>query len=199
MELILVRHFQTPGNLKKQYIGRTDESLASVENREPIVSKLQRDCEGAECVISTSMKRCIQTAKLLFPDKVPVICHKMRECDFGLFEGKSYEQLKDNPQYQSWLDSQGTHPFPEGEDHEAFKSRCVEGFQEMLEYLYGQHINKATMVVHGGTIMAILSSIDYEKRSFYEWQPENGGGYRVIIDEDGWRRGQMISREIEKI
>lgn len=199
MEVILVRHFQTPGNVKKQYIGRTDECLASVENKKIIVRKLQKACEKTELVISTPMKRCIETAELLFPAMPPIICDKMKECDFGLFEGKNYEELKDNPKYQAWLDSQGTLPFPEGEDHEAFKSRCVEGFQEMLEYLDRQHIQKATMVVHGGTIMAILSVIDYEKRSFYEWQPENGGGYRVIIEEDAWRDGQMISREIEKI
>ena len=28
------------------------------------------------------------------------ICDKLKECDFGDFENKSYEDLKDNPDYQ---------------------------------------------------------------------------------------------------
>lgn len=34
-----------------------------------------------------------------------------RECDFGIFEGKNYEELKENRDYQRWLDSGGVLPF----------------------------------------------------------------------------------------
>ena len=60
------------------------------------------------------------------------ICDKLKECDFGDFENKSYEDLKDNPDYQKWLDSNGELPFPNGETHEEFKNRCKDGFFESL-------------------------------------------------------------------
>lgn len=123
----------------------------------------------------------------------------MRECDFGLFEMKRYEELKEIPAYQEWLESNGTIAFPEGEDPELFKQRCVEGFCECVDRLISEGVKKAAMVVHGGTIMAVLSRIDEEKREFYHWQPENGGGYRVVLDEEAWRQGSRVSGEIEKL
>lgn len=199
MELVLVRHLQTPGNLKKQYIGVTDEPLAETAEHSEMIAKRQVDCQGTEQVISSPMKRCIQTAKLLFPKETPIICEKMRECNFGLFEGKSYEELKEHAEYQKWLDYGGKIPFPEGEDHEVFKRRCAEGFGEMVEKLAKQKMKQAVMVVHGGTIMAVLESIDSQKRPFYHWQPENGGGYRVILDETEWMQGKKCCREIWRL
>lgn len=199
MEIIMIRHFQTPGNVKKRYIGRTDEPLAEIPQMELVIRERQHSCQGVERVIASPMKRCIQTAAYIFPDKPPVLCEKMKECDFGLFEGKTYDELKRDPAYLRWLDSRGTLPFPEGEDHELFKKRCVEGFCESVDRLLLDHVKKAAMVVHGGTIMAVLSCIDSQDREFYHWQTENGGGYRVILDEEAWRRGSRISGEIEKL
>ena len=199
MEIIMIRHFQTPGNIEKRYIGRTDEPLADLKGREQLIRERQDFCRDAEQVIISPMKRCIQTAACIFPDKTPVLCEKMRECDFGLFEMKRYEELKEIPAYQEWPESNGTIAFPEGEDPELFKQRCVEGFCECVDRLISEGVKKAAMVVHGGTIMAVLSRIDEEKREFYHWQPENGGGYRVVLDEEAWRQGSRVSGEIEKL
>ncbi|GKH33256.1 histidine phosphatase family protein [Muricomes sp. OA1] len=199
MEIIMIRHFQTPGNVEKRYIGRTDEPLADLKGREQLIRERQDSCRDVEQVIISPMKRCIQTAACIFPDKTPVLCEKMRECDFGLFEMKRYEELKEIPAYQEWLDSNGTIPFPEGEDPKLFRQRCVEGFYECVDRLISEEVKKAAMVVHGGTIMAVLSCIDKEKREFYHWQLENGGGYRVALDEEAWRQGSRVSGEIEKL
>lgn len=40
----------------------------------------------------------------------------------GVLKEKNYEELKDDPGYQRWLDSNGTIPFPEGEGQETFLS-----------------------------------------------------------------------------
>lgn len=199
MELIMLRHFQTPGNLKKQYIGRTDEPLAKNQGLEKLICQRQKDCLGTEAVILSPMQRCVQTAELIFPRAERMLCEKMRECDFGLFEGKSYEELKENQEYRLWLESNGTLPFPGGEDPVSFRKRCAEGFTERVNELFTRRIDKAAMVVHGGTIMAVLSAIDVRKRGFYDFQPENGGGYRLRLDEADWKRDRKISREIEKL
>ena len=199
MEIVMIRHFRTPGNGEKRYIGRTDEPLAEIPGLELIIRERQHSCQDVEQVIASPMKRCIQTAAHIFPGKTPVLCEKLKECDFGLFEGKNYDELKADPAYLKWLDSRGTLPFPEAEDHELFKKRCVEGFCETVDRLLTENVKKAAMVVHGGTIMAVLSGIDEQNREFYHWQPENGGGYRVILDEEAWRRGSRVSGEIEKL
>ena len=86
--------------------------------------------------------------------------------DFGEFEGKNYIELQKNPNYQAWIDSNGTLPFPGGESREAFIKRCEQGFYRMLIGIKGrlqkmdekQPSSKITAgaVVHGGTIMAIF-------------------------------------------
>ena len=102
MEVIFIRHLPTPGNEKRQYIGSTDETLS-----EQAVKIFRGRQEGAEavpypeiqCLTASPMKRCIQTAELIWPG-VPVRTEPLlRECDFGRFEGKTYEELKDEPAY----------------------------------------------------------------------------------------------------
>ncbi|MGC4019878.1 MAG: histidine phosphatase family protein [Muricomes sp.] len=199
MEIVMIRHFQTQGNLGKKYIGRTDEPLSEGIDFEHLILKRQKECENVDRVAVSPMKRCIQTAALLFPGKTPLLCDKMRECDFGIFEGKSYEELKDIPDYQEWLDSGGFRSFPEGEGFEGFQARCVEGFSEIVNSWIEEGVKNAAMVVHGGTIMAVLSWFDSQGREFYHWQPENGGGYRILLDEARWKQGLRECWEIQKL
>lgn len=109
--------------------------------------------------------------------------------DFGEFEGKNYIELQKNPNYQAWIDSNGTLPFPGGESRETFIKRCEQGFYRMLIGIKGrlqkmdekQPSSKITAgaVVHGGTIMAILSS--FYGGDYFDHQVKNGGGYRCLL------------------
>ena len=117
MKIILIRHGMTEGNLKRRYIGTTDEDLINTDC-------LKGDYPKCERVVASPLKRCIQTAEYIYPNVDIEICDKLKECDFGDFENKSYEDLKDNPDYQKWLDSNGELPFPNGDTHEEFKNRC---------------------------------------------------------------------------
>ena len=67
MELIWIRHLQTPGNEKRQYIGSTDEPLSE----KTVEGFLKNPAEYSEVerVICSPMLRCIQTAELMFPGR----------------------------------------------------------------------------------------------------------------------------------
>ena len=135
MEIRLIRHFATEGNLEKRYIGVTDEEIKAECVLEHTLKKEENGREEwkPELVIVSPLRRCRQTAEILFPGAEQVVCEQMRECDFGLFEGKNYQELTGNPKYQSWIDSGGTKAFPGGEDPMEFRKRCVCGFEEMME------------------------------------------------------------------
>lgn len=199
MELFLIRHLKTPGNLEKRYIGTTDESLAEIPQKESIVCEMRKKLPDVEVIAASPMKRCVETAELLYPGNAVILCSDLRECDFGMFENKNYEELKSVPEYQRWLDSVGTLPFPGGEAHEAFCRRCVDAFTGLVEQFLQEERKTAAFVVHGGTIMAILEQFDIQKRTFYHWQVENGGGFRVMLDEQEWEEGKKVFREIEKL
>ena len=116
MELILIRHLKTLGNEKRQYIGSTDEDLSEQE-----VLNFKKKCKQAsypqvQQVIVSPMKRCIQTAELIYPKNQITQEVLLKECDFGIFEGKTYEELKDRSDYQAWVDSGVRFAFAEGEE-----------------------------------------------------------------------------------
>ena len=111
----------------------------------------------------------------------------------------NYEELKDDPGYQRWLDSNGTIPFPEGEGQEAFLERTRLGFEQMMEHLMDLQCREAAFVVHGGTIMAVLSAFSQTGGDFYDWQVSNGSGYSAIAEEESWRQGKKQLTEIEKL
>lgn len=43
----------------------------------------------------------------------------------------------------------------------------------------------AVLIIHGGTIMAILSAFAKEKKDYYAWGCGNGSGYLLTVMEDG--------------
>lgn len=199
MELFFIRHLKTPGNLERRYIGTTDEHLAEIPQRALLIREIQKKLPPVEVIAASPMRRCVETAGLLYPECPVELCEDLRECDFGMFENKNYEELRTVPEYQEWIDSEGKLPFPGGESHEAFCRRCVEAFRCQMEQLLKEGKKNAAFVVHGGTIMAILEQFDVQKRPFYHWQIENGGVFRVLLDEEIWKRGEREFREIEKL
>ena len=125
-EIILIRHGKTFGNTLGRYIGTTDEELCP-EGREELAALRESGQYRSirpDLVYVSPLRRCRQTAELLFPGVPQEICRDFRECDFGEFENRNYKELTGNPAYQAWVDSGGTLPFPGGESREAFQERC---------------------------------------------------------------------------
>lgn len=176
MKIIFIRHGKTSGNLEKRYIGVTDEPLC-----EEGVSELKNisypDCD---IVISSPMKRCIQTAEIIYPDKKIVVGENLKECDFGKFEGKNYLELSGDADYQKWIDSGGTLAFPHGESPADFKKRCIEEFDKTVSG-YTENTVLA-FVVHGGTIMSVLEKYAYPKGGYYDFQVQNAHGFITEFD-----------------
>ena len=171
MKILFIRHGLTAGNIEKRYIGRTDEPLCS----EGIAQLYELKLPSCETIVCSPMKRCIQTAEILFPQRGYIITEEFRECDFGDFEGMNYNELSHNADYQKWIDSGGTLPFPKGEAPEDFRRRCVKAFEDIVKSLGGAA--SVAFVVHGGTIMSILEKYAVPHRDYFDWHCENGHGY----------------------
>lgn len=188
MKLVLIRHGATEGNLEKRYIGRTDEPLCG-KGKEQLNTYLHNGVyPPVQRVFSSPMRRCIETAKYIYPDKKTVVLNDLKECDFGTFEGKNYIELSRNHEYQQWIDSNGTIPFPNGENLETFKKRSVNAFLNIISQLRNGceekgNISTAACVVHGGTVMSVLSRL--YGGDYYDYQCGNGEGYLCMIKDNG--------------
>jgi alpha-ribazole phosphatase len=193
INLILIRHGETPSNSFGRYLGRTDEELSEAGKEKVITNKLAGKYPKRELVFSSPMKRCIQTAELIYNCGNPILIEEWREMDFGRFEGKNYEELKEDRQYQAWIDSNGVLPFPEGESREEFQIRCKKGLKKLLGSLEQEEREvppTAAAIVHGGSIMALLSA--YCGGDYFDYQCKNGEGYECTLI----RRGRELRMEI---
>ncbi|WMJ89524.1 histidine phosphatase family protein [Anaerocolumna sp. MB42-C2] len=181
MKVMLIRHGQTEGNLKKRYIGVTDESLCT-EGVDRILENVKDNQYPEVSVIYTSpLKRCIQTAQLIYPKKKYILSENLRECDFGELENKNYLELSNHVKYQKWLAGNGTSEFPSAEKQEDFKKRCQEAYKLIIKKSFNQDL---AFIIHGGTIMAILEKYGVPEKSFYDWQLKNGEGYLCELQKD---------------
>lgn len=171
MRAVFIRHGLTAGNLEKRYIGSTDEPLCG----EGIARLKMRTYPRCEVLVCSPMKRCLQTAELIFPRQDIITESDLRECGFGDFEGRNYAGLSGNADYQRWIDSGGALPFPNGESPQDFRERCTSAFERLVSR-YGASQSLA-FVVHGGTIMSILEKYAVPRRDYFGWHCENGCGY----------------------
>lgn len=178
-ELAFFRHGQTAGNREGRYVGRTDEGLCP-EGREALGDALPPD---VDFLYISPMRRCQETAAILYPDLTPTAVLNFRECDFGAFEYKTHVELAADPQYQIWIDSDGSLPFPSGEGRDAFRARCCTAFSALLADPRSDE-KRLALVIHGGTIMAILEKFALPRRDYFDYQVKNGRGY-LCCEQDG--------------
>lgn len=175
MTLALIRHGCTEANRMRRYLGRGDEPLSG-EGREGLLRARDAGCfPRIDILFSSPMKRCTETAALLYPGMRPILIDEWREIDFGCFEGKSFRELGGDLRYRRWIRSGGSLPFPEGESREEFAARCEKGLFKMREILADGEEQRVGAIVHGGTIMALLSR--YLGGGYFDYRAPNGGGY----------------------
>ncbi|MBP5309401.1 MAG: histidine phosphatase family protein [Lachnospiraceae bacterium] len=182
---ILIRHAKTKGNEEKRYIGaKSDEDLSKsgIDETVKIKDDILRLVTDRTRVFASPMKRAIQTAQILFGNESISIIDDLKETDFGLFEGKTYLELKDDHAYQLFLENGAISGFPEGEKTEDFIKRSVEGFFEAINKSKDDDL---AIVCHGGNIMAVMSSLT--QTDFYDFHADNLDGYILEFKTDGKR------------
>lgn len=204
MRILLVRHGKTRGNLEGRYVGRTDEPLLESE-RDILLSSDYRKFHP-DIVFCSKLLRCRQTAELLFfecggmPEPVwhmpqLKICAGLEEMDFGEFEYKNFEELDGCPEYQAWIDSNGTLAFPGGESGADFRGRCCRAFTACIQDALRQRAARVAFVVHGGTIMSVMEAYARPKADFYSWQVKNGEGFLAELQASDARRPVLTRQE----
>ena len=185
MNVLMIRHSQTPGNREGRYIGRSDQPLAP--EAMALAERLGGD-PAVKTVYVTPLIRTRQTAAILFPNARQIVVDALREMDFGDFEGKNAAELEGDPAYRAWVDGGCLSPCPGGEGREGFSDRVCGGFLEVMARAQGE---RAVFVVHGGTIMAVLERFARPRQDFYAWHVENCQGWLCGWTADGRGRGLL--------
>lgn len=172
MKVIMRRHGLTAGNLVHKYSGAgTDEPLCP-EGIE--VLKTLPHYGGVARVYTSGMVRTEQTAVELYPEAKTIAVPELCEMDFGIFEGKNYRDLTDDERYRTWLDTECRDRCPEGESRAQFIERTLRAFLSVLEQEWAVGAEEVHFVVHGGTVMVVLSELSNPKKEYFSIRPPQG-------------------------
>ena len=153
----LFRHGLTEENKRKAYMGWTDSPIC--EDVREALSRQTFQSSVYERIVTSDLKRCLQTAHLLFPNQNARVMREFREMHFGRWEGKTYAELAGDPYYEEWIH----HPFhsepPEGESYPAFADRVEKGWQAVCAHMVEESVHRLAIVTHGGVMRYLLSKL----------------------------------------
>lgn len=187
----LFRHGLTEENKRKAYIGWTDSPVCE-DVREALASQCFQP-SPYERIVTSDLKRCLQTAKVLFPDQKPIALSEFRELHFGNWEGKTYAELTGDPDYEDWLNDQYEKVPPHGESYSVFSDRIEKGWQKVLTMMEKENTHRIAIVTHGGVIRYLLSKL-HEERDFWEWKVPHGNGFELVWSSvEAFRGGERCT------
>ncbi len=187
MKLYLIRHGETQFNLEKKYQGNLDIPLSEKGKNE-----LKQADFTAENIHVSTLTRAKQTAEILFPNSNYIENEDLREMNFGVFEGRSPDEMENDEQYRSWTNGMCEGRCPGGEKRDEFIKRICTATDKIIKEAIELKRDKVVIVAHGGTQMAILSTFSKPKKEYFAACSKNGSGYVFEIDENKWEDEKVL-------
>lgn len=186
MNIYLIRHGETEQNKRKNFYGKLDVGLNEKgEEQSYKVGELLKDVKFNKIYIS-DRKRTRETAERIleknkFYEKGKNIIYKdekINELDFGIFEGKSYEEIGSlyPKEQEKWEKDWKNFGPPKGESAVVFYNR-VENF---MKHIQKEEDGNYLIVTHGGVIRMIYSYILQNNMDFY-WNFASRNGDITLI------------------
>ena len=181
MTIYLIRHGKTEANEKHLYCGKTDLPLTE-EGKMQLKKRIIPQPETVR-YITSGMRRANETLEILFGEVPFTVAPGLREMDFGSFEMRSYDDLKDDPAYIRWISGDNeANVTPGGESGNQMRSRAMKAFREIADEGLDSII-----VTHGGVISVVMQQLfPEENKNRYQWQSANGSGYKLIFSNGEW-------------
>lgn len=189
----LIRHALTRDNLDGVYAGRTDSPLCAEGIEQLKDAKEKYIYPDADFVFSSPLKRCTQTAEILYPHLKPIIMDGLTEYNFGEFEGQTAEVLHEKqPLFDRWIrGEEGVKP-PFGESNADFANRVCSTFEKMVEGIIKEGTDSVAIITHGGVIATILSNFGIPEGSVSQWLTPSCCGYTLLVSHFLWMSGRKV-------
>jgi histidinol-phosphate/aromatic aminotransferase/cobyric acid decarboxylase-like protein/broad specificity phosphatase PhoE len=135
--VLLIRHGATPLNEARRFQGWIDASLSEAGRRE--VEALAQGWETRfgprpTRVWTSDLARAVETARLLFPRARHLPDPRLRELNFGAFEGRTADEAarEDPGAWEGWLADPDGAPPPGGEGLAHFRERVGSWLESVL-------------------------------------------------------------------
>ena len=190
--IYLFRHGMTKGNLNAQYIGHTDYPLTTDSISKLKSIKAKHHYPTVSAVFSSPLKRCIDSANIMFPQNNPLVINDLIEYNFGEFEECTAKELENNEDFQNWIRGDIHARPPYGESNAEFIQRVCSAFEKIVEGLLKTSTTEAAIVGHAGVLMTILSCYGLPEAPMAHWQMDAGYGFKLRITPSLWSQANKL-------
>ncbi|MBE6750870.1 MAG: histidine phosphatase family protein [Ruminococcaceae bacterium] len=192
LKIHLIRHGATDANVLGQYIGsKTDLPLSPEGLSELRLLKENMEYPQVDCIYSSPMLRCKQTAAVLYPEQEITAVENLKEYDFGDFEGKTAAELEHNPDFMNWAAGK-IGATPGGEDNADFVKRLCIGLNQIVLDMLEKGTTSSAVIMHGGAIMMLLAAAAVPRHQPVEWTADNGRGYSLLITPSLYHKSGIV-------
>lgn len=155
--LTLIRHGVTDWNTVGRFQGHSDIPLSAAGRAQAaLLAPYVATFPTIDVVVTSPLLRAVQTTEIVVPGRARVLEARLRELDFGEFEGRTRDELELDPRWDAWnLDPFRLAP-PGGETYEQLRVRADAWLAEARAAHEDAHV---LAVTHSGTIQMLLSSL----------------------------------------
>ena len=196
-EIIFIRHGETDFNRARLYFGHLDTDLnkTGVEQLRKTKILFEKREKMPDVVFSSDLKRCSQSMEILQIDEETekILTKDLREINFGIFEGKTYEEIKSEypEKVEKMINDWRNFKADKGESINEMMLRVAEKMNEIIN----QYRNKKILVVaHAGVIQALTSYYLFGNLDgYWKFKINNGSITKLHVMEDGYTYFEYIN------
>jgi len=188
LELVLIRHGETEGNLRPTALGATDLSLNERGRRQAQTLARVFALERPDAIYTSPLNRARETAEIinqkhglsleLLPD--------LRERNFGIWENLPVEEIRSRyeAEYAAWEQDLADYVIPEGESAREVYERNTRAIDAITK---NHPEGRVLVVTHLGCIRNILAHLlGMELAGAWRFQANTGSICRLKLDENGF-------------
>ena len=190
--LSVIRHGMTAANEKGIYIGQTDYALSDKGAAELLAKTDEYVYPNVARVYSSPLKRCIETAELLFPDTTIQTVDNLMEMNLGTVEGKSSDELVGKEEFREWLRGGMDARPPQGESVKEVQLRIFRALREIVMDMMQEDLLHCAVITHAGIIANMLAGFGLPKIPADQLQCAPGEGFDIHVTADLWQRSQVF-------
>ena len=203
MKVFLVRHGETEWNSEGRWQGQSDICL-NEKGIEQVnaTARLLGDLIACRPTIYTSdLRRARQTAEILGKELqiVPKENRTLRECDFGLWNGMTFDEIKTScyEAFCQWVSTPGSE-VERTESLDAVQKRAHKSFTEITN---AHDQNEVIIIVSHALWIKVLicKIIGSQPNNYYKIMLDNGGFAITELHERGYWKLELLNVSPERL
>lgn len=164
LDLTLVRHGATDWNALGRWQGWTDSPLGAKGEGQAQRLSLRLEKQEFDHLYASDLARAARTAEMIRPGQSLILDVRLRELNFGKYEGASTDDVLSDPEFAEWQLDPWQKEAPGGGES------LLQVAERLRDWAEGLPDGKILAVSHGAAIRALLHRL-------FEWPARPVPGY----------------------